>query len=124
MSEDLIKEFGDQALANIQVDMGERWNLLTDAQRSSTERSMKRLIELDLKQRAGEDVAEDLAFVKATVNEIKLASEIAVSDIFWDAFWRGLNKALDALGTFLVSAGKTALGLPGLDLKGSFNADA
>jgi len=124
MSGELVKEYGDQALANLQVDMGDRWNLLTDAQKSATERSMKRLVALDLKKRAGEDVDDDLKFVRATVNEIKLAAEIAVSDIFWDAFWKGLNKALDALGTFLVSSGKAALGLPGLDIGGLINVDA
>jgi hypothetical protein len=122
MSEELVKEYGDQAFSHIQIEMGDRWNLLTDAQKSSTERSMKRLVALDIKKRAGEDVDEDLAFVKSTVNEIKLAAEIAVSDIFWTAFWNGVDKALAALGTFLVSAGKSALGLPGLDLGGFLNA--
>ena len=118
MSEELIKEFGDQAFSHIQIEMGDRWNLLTDGQKSATERSMKRLISLDIKKRAGEDVDEDLKFVTATVNEIKLAMEIAASDIFWTAFWDGVNKALAALGTFLVSAGKSALGLPGLNIGG------
>lgn len=115
MSAELIKEYGDQALSHLQIEMGQKWNLLTDPQKSSIERSSKRLIELDLEKRAGKNVEEDLKFVKATVGEIRLMMAIAVGDLFWDAFWKGVNKALEALGSFLVGA---ALGI---DIGGLIN---
>ena len=124
MTVELVKEYGDQALAHIQNAMEDRWDLLTEPQKSSVERSSKRLVQLDLQKRDGKDVEDDLEFVKTTVNELKLMMEIAVSDIFFEAFWKGVDKALAALSTFLITAGKATLGIPGLDLKGLFDADS
>ncbi len=89
--------------------LGDKWDLLTDAQQSSAARSATRVVQLEWKKRVdGKDVDEDLAFVVATVGEFKMAGEIAL----YDAFWEGVNKALEALGSFLVGAGASLI--PGL----------
>ena len=100
--------------------LGDKWEGLTPEQRVSAVRSAKRVVELEWEQRVNHvDVTEDLAFVTATVGEFKMAGEIALHD----AFWKGVNKALEALGSFLVGAGKSlipGLGdiLGGIDLSG------
>jgi len=96
MSEVLL-EYGNLAFNEVKKELGDKWDELTPKQKLSLERCSRRIIELELRGREGLDVADDLAFVKATLQDFKLAGEIAVADLFW----QGLNRALEALGTFL-----------------------
>ena len=97
------------AVNEIKKKMGDKWDSLTDDQRKSAERSARRLVTLEWKKRVdGADVEEDIAFILGTVNGFKLAGEIAL----YDAFWAGVSKALEALGSFLVGAGASLI--PGL----------
>ncbi len=107
--EETIETHAVMAVDEIKEQLGDKWNLLTDAQRASATRSAKRVVQLEWKKRVeGKDVTEDLAFVVATVGEFKMAGEIALHS----AFWSGVNKALEALGSFLVGAGASLI--PGL----------
>ena len=97
------------ALNEMKETMGEAWAKITPEQQKAATRASRRVVELEWKKRVdGADVDEDLAFVVATVGEFKMAGEIALHD----AFWAGVNKALEALGSFLVGAGKSLI--PGL----------
>lgn len=97
------------AFKEIKDTLGVKWDCFTETQKNSVTRAVKRIIELEWKAKTtGEDVSEDLEFVKTTVSQFKLAGEIAL----YDAFWKGVTKALEALGAFLVGAGKSLL--PGL----------
>lgn len=112
-------KFGKEAFTNVKEELGERWNLLTEEQKDSAERATMRIVELELKltteQAAGQSTTEtenDLNFVKVTVDEFKIAGRVAAMDTFQDSFWKGVNKALEALGSFLAGAGKSLV--PGL----------
>ena len=107
-----VEQNGLQALPNIKESLAEKWDLLTDEQKASATRAAKRVVELEIKKKIGEDVDDDLAFVKATVGEFQVAGEIAATSAFQEAFWNGVNKALEALGSFLAGAGKGLI--PGL----------
>jgi len=117
MSEQIIDEHAKIALDEIMGSLGDKWNTITDEHKRAAARSARRLVELEFKKRTGEDVSDaDIAFVKVTVEGFKLAGEIAL----YDAFWKGLNKAFEALGSFLVGAGKSLV--PGLgDLLGGID---
>lgn len=120
MSEKTINEHAEIALNEIQEALGDKWATLFEEQQRAAARSARRLVELEFKKRTGEDVSDaDIAFVRTTVEGFKLAGEIAL----YDAFWKGMNKAFEALGSFLVGAGKgliPGLGtlLAGIDLGG------
>ncbi len=111
------------AIEEMQEQMGEKWGSLTEDQRTAAKRAAKRLVTLEWQQRAeGKDVSEDLAFVRSTVEGFKLAGQIALHD----ALWEGVKKAFEALGSFLVGAGKSLIpGLgqvaTGINLAGVFN---
>lgn len=108
-AEETIASHAMLALDDMKKTLGDKWVLLTDAQQASAARAAKRVVELEWEKRVnGVDIAEDLAFVVATVGEFKMAGEIAL----YSAFWSGVNKALEALGSFLVGAGKSLI--PGL----------
>jgi len=97
------------ALKEMQESLGASWDKLTSDQRASAARAAQRIVELEWEKRTKDAyITEDLAFVLATVDGFKLIAEIAL----YDAFWKGMNKALEALGSFLVGAGKSLI--PGL----------
>jgi len=97
------------ALDEIKDVLGDKWDGLSEEQKTAATRAATRIVELEWKAKTtGEDVSEDLEFVKTTVSQFKLAGEIAL----YDAFWKGMTKALEALGHFLVGAGKSLI--PGL----------
>lgn len=113
------EQFGLQALDNIKAKLGDKWDILTVEQKKAATRAAKRVVELDLQLRTLEasggdktETIEDLEFVKVTISEFHVAGEIALTSAFQEAFWEGTNKALEALGTFLVGAGKGII--PGL----------
>ena len=107
--EETIETHAAMALEEMKEKLGVKWEAITPQQRKAATRSSRRVIELEWKKRVdGVDVDEDLAFVIATVGEFKMAGEIALHD----AFWSGVNKALEALGSFLVGAGASLI--PGL----------
>jgi len=96
-------------LDDIKDTLGDKWNEIPSKHRAAAERSARRIVELEWQKRTGSiDVDSDLEFVKTTVAGFKLAGEIAL----YNAFWEGVNKGLEALGSFLVGAGKSLL--PGL----------
>jgi hypothetical protein len=114
-----VEQFGLQALDNIKTKLADKWDALTPEQKQSAARAAKRVVKLDLQRRtliaSGGDLTqntEDLEFVKVTISEFEIAGEIALTSAFQEAFWEGVNKALEALGSFLVGAGKGII--PGL----------
>lgn len=114
-----VEQFGLQALDNIKTKMADRWDALTVEQKKSAARSAKRVVEINLqlkttKASGGDtkELEEDLEFVKVTISEFTVAGEIALTSAFQEAFWEGVNKALEALGSFLAGAGKGII--PGL----------
>jgi hypothetical protein len=118
MSE-MITAFVLDAITDIEATLGEKWALLTLEQRTAAHRAVKRVLELEIRlkqlQASGADVTEvndDLDFVKVTVSEFTVAGQIGFADAFEKAFWKGVDKALAALGSFLVGAGKGLI--PGL----------
>lgn len=89
--------------------LGAGWNNFTDTQRASVVRAAKRITQLEWEKRVnGKDVSEDLVFVKTTIDEFRMAGEV----LLYDAFWEGVVKAFEALGSFLVGAGASLI--PGL----------
>ena len=114
-----VEQFGLQALDNIKTKLADRWDALTNEQKQAAARSAKRVVQLELRLKTlkatGGDPTEtlsDLEFVKVTVSEFVVAGEVALTSAFQEAFWEGVNKALEALGSFLAGAGKGII--PGL----------
>lgn len=98
------------AIDEMKKQMGDKWNQLPERHIKAATRAARRIVELEWKKRTTDaNVAEDLDFVTTTVGEFKMAGEIALHS----AFWSGVNKALEALGSFLVGAGKSLI--PGLE---------
>ncbi len=107
--EEAIENHTVMAVDEMKRQLGDKWDLLTDAQQASAARASERVVKLEWKKRVnGEDIDEDLAFVVATIGEFKMAGEVAL----YDAFWSGVTKALEALGSFLAGAGMSLI--PGL----------
>jgi len=105
----VLKEHAEIAIDEIKDTLKDKWDDLAEDKQDSLKRAAKRLVELEFKKRVkGENVDADIAFVKTTIDGFKLAGEIAA----YDAFWKGVNKALEALGSFLAGAGKNLI--PGL----------
>jgi len=122
VSEETIVKYAVEAITDIQADLGDKWDLFTDDQKTSAGNAARRVIELEIKkkqlQATGASAADisavndDLDFVKVTVGEFKVAGEIGLASAFEAAFWKGVNKAVEALGSFLAGAGKGLI--PGL----------
>lgn len=109
MNSETIAEYSQLAFEEMIKAFGDKWNTLAPVYRRSAKRAARRLVELEFEKRTTDkDVSADFAFVKTTVEGFKLAGEIAL----YDAFWKGVNKALEALGSFLVGVGKGLV--PGL----------
>jgi len=107
--EAVVTSHAADALKEMKTTLGDKWKLLTDDQKKSAVRASRRFIELEIQELRGEDVAEDKAFVKATVDEFKLAGTIVIATAFEAAFWKALNKTLKALGAFLAGAGASLI---------------
>jgi hypothetical protein len=111
-----------EALGYIQEEAGEMWGRLTEEEEAAAARAARRVLEINIQLKQararGANAAEvaslneDLEFVKVTVGEFKVAGELALTSAFQAAFWKGVNKALEALGSFLAGAGKGLI--PGL----------
>jgi hypothetical protein len=99
------EKFAKEAFDNIKAAAGDKWDNFTDAQKDAAKRSAARLVELSIQERQGITVTDERTFIEVTVNGFKLAGQIAL----YDAFWEGLNKALEALGSFLAGVGKGLL---------------
>lgn len=104
--EEGLKQSAEEGFETFKSILGDRFDSLTDRQKDSAQRCLKRLTKLKLKELQGEDVSEDLEFIQVTVDEFKLAGQIALADAINDAFWKGVNKASAALGIFLVNVAK------------------
>jgi len=107
--EDAAVPYVADAIGEIREILEGQWDELTDEQKTSATRAAKRLLTLKAHQTAGKDVTEDLEFVKVTVQEFVGAGEISLATAFEAAFWKGVNKAADAFGTFLGGAGRVLL---------------
>ena len=122
MSDPTIDTYVLEAISFIQAEAGEMWGRLTEDEEAAAARAACRVLEINVQlkqaQASGASAAElaslneDLEFVKVTVGEFKVAGELALASAFQDAFWKGVNKALEALGSFLTGAGKGLI--PGL----------
>jgi len=106
--EDIVKEYADKSLTGLKDRLGEKWDAFTDVQRASATRAAKRWVDLDIQERQGKDVSVEKQFVEVTIGEFEVAAKIAFVDIFWEE----MNKALEALGSFLAGVGKGLI--PGL----------
>lgn len=103
-----VERFGAEAIQNIQDELGDQWAQLTESQRASARRAARRLVELELREKRGEDVEQSKKFVQTTVDGFKLVGEIAL----YNAFTKGVAKALEALASFLGTlAGSALLGV-------------
>jgi len=98
--------FGAEAFNTMKAEAGAAYDSLTEKQKSSLERATARWLELEMQDRAGQDVAAQKKFVKTTLDEFKMVGKVKV----YDAFWKGVDKALVSLGNFLGAAGKSFLG--------------
>ena len=105
----LAERYGKEAVGNIKKSLAERWDLLTLDEKASIQRACHRFIELNLRGTTGVDTAEDLEFVRVTVEQFEFAARISAEDTFTDTFWEGVSKAMTALGTFLVNMGKAII---------------
>lgn len=105
MSSSIFQDYADIAISEAQSLAGKAWNDLTQPQKASLERAARRWLELSTREKQGQDVTAAKLFVKVTLDEFKLAGQIVVHD----AFWKGVEKGLDLLGTFLGKAGAAFL---------------
>lgn len=101
----VVNDHAEIILDEIRNTATSSWKSLTEAQKTSLERASRRWLELSILEKSGKDVISQKLFVQTTLNDFKLAGEIAVHD----AFWKGVAKALDILGTFLAKAGSEFL---------------
>ena len=108
-----IKALAKEQLGSFTDDLKGRlkedYDKLTDEQKDAATRAAKRLIELELRKTKGEDVSEDLAFVKVTVAEFVVACELSVANAFKEAFWTALEKVAKVAVEVLLASFKTGL---------------
>lgn len=105
MSAQVFQDYANIAVSEISDIAGNAWSSLSQDQKASLERAARRWLELTTREKAGENVTAQKLFVQTTLNEFKLAGQVVVHD----AFWKGVEKALDLLGTFLGKAGAAFL---------------
>jgi len=93
----MIEQHAEQAVGDIRIRMEGAWDSLTHEQKTAAARTMRRYLALQKRKQAGEDVAEDVEFLEATVAEFVTAGEIELADAFNDAFWAAAEKATGVL---------------------------
>lgn len=108
MSAELVKDWTKQAFESTKEQMGEEWDNVTDAQKESLQRALKRHVQLKIKEHNGEDVSDQLAFVDTTINGFKLAGQIKLYSVTKSV----LGEVLEGLGKFLAGVVKGTI--PGL----------
>lgn len=104
---ELAVKLGGDVVAEVKASLGEDYASLTDEQKASIARTGVALMELQLRAKAGEDVALKLEAVESTVQDWKVWGEIS-ADV---AFWKGVQKVAQTFGSFLAGAAGKFLGL-------------
>lgn len=97
-----IEELSLEVGEHIKTVLADEWDALTNNQKNSAIRASKRYLELKVQKAAGKDVEEDLLFVERTIEGFKLSGKIKL----YNAWWEGVNKALEVLGSFLAGLAK------------------
>ena len=111
-------ELGRQVLADVQTSLGDDYETLSAAQKASIEQTATMLMgkQLELSTQPGaERTAELEAQIQAlesTVQDWKVWGVLALED----AFWEGVKRAAETLGSFLAAFATEAIGriVPGL----------
>ena len=102
----VAKTLGEDIYSNVRSSLGDDWDALTGEQKDSIKETAQLYMELQLRSKTGDDVAEKLQAVESTVKDWEVWGEFAVEK----AFWEGIDKAASAFGTFLGAVARTALG--------------
>ena len=104
---DVATSLGRDLVGEVKTSIGEDYNSLTTEQTDSIQETAIFYYELQLRAKAGEDVADKLQAVASTVQDWKVWGELGVED----AFWKGVQKVASIFGTFLGAAAKTIIPL-------------
>jgi len=95
--------FKEQIVNQLKSDLGDLWDQLNNEDRNQLEYCARRMGELSVRKFAGEDVDEDIRFVKASISNLTCSQRIVVEQKFWTTF----HKVVGLAGTFLGKLAKT-----------------
>lgn len=101
----LVQDLGGQILTGLKNDLGNTWNELSHEDLDKFEFCAKRMAELSLKKLAGQDVAEDIAWIEfrlASLTHLK-ANKVKA------AFWATTEKVISVATSGLLGAIKLAV---------------
>lgn len=105
---ELAEQLSLDVVKEVKESLGGDYEALTAEQQASIKDTAVRVIDLRLRLKAGEDVADKLQAVESTVKDWKVWGQIG-ADV---AFWKGVKVVAETLGTFLAGAAKGFI--PGL----------
>jgi hypothetical protein len=97
------QELGQEVIDGLKDDLQDIYDNLTDEEKDVLKRAAKRKMRLKLDALRGEDVADDEAFVDATISEFQVAGNIAAATAVKLAFREGVKRVSETLGTFLAA---------------------
>jgi len=99
------KDLGLKVFYDVKNSLGDDWDGLTEDQKQSIAHVAEKIMELELRQKAGEDVTAKLEAVSSTIQDWKVWGELAVEE----AFWKGVQKVAETIGSFLAAFATEAL---------------
>lgn len=108
------EELGKEVIDGLKDDLQGIYENLTDEEKDVLKRAAQRKMKLKIAAFRGEDVSEDEAFVDATINEFKVAGNIAAATAVRLAFREGVKRVSETLGTFLAAFIRGWIGVPGI----------
>lgn len=106
------KKVADEVLMEMRTALHDEWDRLSAELKQDITATAIRAGELTLREYSGEDVTAQMAVVHATVRNFKVIGQLksaVVAERVENAFWKGVSKVAESLGTFLRIFGQGAL---------------
>ena len=93
----IAKGLGQDVLLSVRTSLGDDYDSLTDEQKQSIKDTAAKVVEMQLREAAGEDVVAKKQALETTVRDWKVWGEFGIEA----AFWKGVQEVAKAFGTFL-----------------------
>lgn len=105
--DDLAEALAQDIITEVKVVFKAKWDTLSNDERSSITKASRRYATLILLEKAGQDVAEKLLVLEATMANWKSAGQIEL----YDAFQESVTKIVSLVGVFAGKAARSFIGI-------------
>lgn len=114
---DFAQVVAQGVLNEIEVALGDEWADVPAQTKDDIKLAALRVGQLALEERAGKDVSAKMALLRSVVLDFKAAGKFksaVAAEKAQQAFWKGVSKVAESIGTFLLTfAGGALKGLTG-----------